>query len=153
MKVGCICIVCALHGHELMGCKSPVRFPVRSHVMTITKSTSRRQGRKGDRPSEGSRRANLRVDGQKSHIRPNPWAREHNIPKPDRITWGMVNAAIVQGKFMFLPGEVCQPKLLNGSGGIGSTTAFINMAEISRRREPGVISGERSEGSVIRRHS
>jgi hypothetical protein len=31
----------------------------------------------------------------------------------------MVNAAIVQGKIMQLPGEICQPKLLNGSGGIG----------------------------------
>jgi hypothetical protein len=65
----------------------------------------------------------------------------------------MVNAAIVQGKIMQLPGEICQPKLLNGSGGIGSTTAFIKMAEVSRRREPGAASGERSEGSVIRRYS
>ena len=86
--------------------------------MTITKSTIRRQGPKGDLRSEGSRSENLRVDGQKSHIRPNPWAREHHIPKSIRRTWGMVNAAIVQGKIMQLPEEVCQPKLLNGSGGI-----------------------------------
>lgn len=119
--------------------------------MTITKSTIRRQGLKGDLRFEGSRSENLRVDGQKSHIRPNPWAREHNIPKPIRRTWGMVNAAIVQGKIMQLPGEVCQPKLLNRSGGIGSTTAFIKMAEVSRRREPGINTRERSEGSVVRR--
>ncbi len=75
--------------------------------MTITKSTIRRQGLKGDLRSEGSRSENLRVDGQESHIRPNPWAREHHIPKPIRRTWGMVNAAIVQEKIMFLPGEIC----------------------------------------------
>ena len=83
------------------------------------KSTSRWQGRKGDQPSERSLSANLRADEQKSHIRPNPWVSEHNITKPAWRTWGMVNAAIVQGKIMQLPGEVCQPKLRNGSGGIG----------------------------------
>ena len=57
--------------------------------------------------SERSRSANLRADGQKPYIRPNPWAREHNIPKPVRKTWGLVNAAVVQGKIMFLPGEIC----------------------------------------------
>ncbi len=66
--------------------------------MTITKSTIQRQEPKGDPRFEGSRSEDLRVDGQKSHIRPNPWARERNILKPDRRTWGMVNAAIVQGK-------------------------------------------------------
>ncbi|MBZ0109798.1 MAG: hypothetical protein K8F52_14150 [Candidatus Scalindua rubra] len=63
----------------------------------------------------------------------------------------MVNAAIVQGKIMQLPGDVCQPKLLNGSGGIWSTTALIKMAEVSRRRGPGIYPRERSEGSVVRR--
>ena len=57
--------------------------------------------------SERSRSANLRADEQKPHRRPNPRAREHNIPKPVRRTWGLVNAAVVQGKIMFLPGEVC----------------------------------------------
>ena len=57
--------------------------------------------------SERSRSANLRADVQKPHSRPNPWAREHNIPKPVRRTWGLVNAAVVQGKIMFLPGEIC----------------------------------------------
>jgi hypothetical protein len=71
------------------------------------KSTSRRQGRKGDRPSGRSRSANLRADEQKSHIRPNPWVSGHNITKPVWRTWGMVNAAVVQGRIMFLPGEIC----------------------------------------------
>ena len=57
--------------------------------------------------SERSRSANLRADGQKSHIRPNPWVSEHNITKPVRRTWGLVNAAVVQGKIMLLPGEIC----------------------------------------------
>ena len=75
--------------------------------MSPSKSTSRRQGRKGDRPSERSRSANLRADEQKSHIRPNPWVSGHNITKPVWRTWGMVNAAVVQGRIMFLPGEIC----------------------------------------------
>jgi len=54
--------------------------------------------------SERSPSANLRADEQKSHRRPNPWAREHNIPKPVRRTWGLVNAAVVQREIMSLPG-------------------------------------------------
>ena len=146
-------IVCARHGHDLMGCKSPVHIPVRNHLMILTKSTSQWQGRKGDRPSEGSLRANLRADGQKPHIRPNPWVSGHNITKPVRITWGMVNAAVVQGKIMQLPGEICQPKLPNGSSGTEPAKVRVNMAEVSRRREPEEYLGERSEGSVIRRRS
>ena len=45
-------LVYARHGRELMGCKSPVREPMVSILMDTTKSTSRRQGREGDRPSE-----------------------------------------------------------------------------------------------------
>ena len=63
--------------------------------------------------------------------------------------WGMVNAAVVQGKIMFLPGEICQPKSLNGSGGTEPAKVRVNMTEVSRGREPGVYPGERSEGSVI----
>ena len=36
------------------------------------------------------------------------------MTKPVRITWGMVNAAVVQGKIIQLPGEICLPELLNG---------------------------------------
>ena len=32
---------------------------------------------------------------------------EHNITKPAWRIWGLVNAAVVQGKIMFLPGEIC----------------------------------------------
>ena len=65
----------------------------------------------------------------------------------------MVNAAVVQGKIMFLPGESCQPKLLNRGGGTEPARVRVNMAEVSRRREPGDLLGERSEGSVIVRCS
>jgi len=85
--------------------------------LSTLKSTSRRQGRKGDRPSEGSLRANLRANVQKPHIRPNPWASQHNMTKPIWRTWEMVNEVVVQGRIMFLPGEICQPKLSNVSGG------------------------------------
>jgi hypothetical protein len=54
---------------------------------------------------------------------------------------------------MLLPGEICQPKRLNGRGGTEPTTVRVNMAEVSRRREPRACPGERSEGSVIGRCS
>jgi hypothetical protein len=132
---------------------SPLYIIRKGVKVTTLKSTSRRQGWKGDRPSEGSRRANLRADGQKSHTRPNPRASQHHLTKPIRNFWGMVNAAVVQEKIMLLPGEICQPKLLNGSGGTVPARARVNMAEVSRGREPGFLPGERSEGSVIGRCS
>jgi hypothetical protein len=73
-----------------------------------TKSTSRRQGREGDRPSEGSRSANVRADGQKPHTRLSSWASWHNTTKPTGSR-GRVNAAVVHGKFTFLSGEICLP--------------------------------------------
>jgi hypothetical protein len=78
------------------------------HVMNTTKSTSRRQGRKGDRPSEGSRSANVRADGQKPHTRLSSWASWHNTTKPAG-SWGRVNAAVVHERFTFLSGEICLP--------------------------------------------
>ena len=79
-----------------------------SSEMDTTKSTSRRQGREGDRPSEGSRSANVRADGQKPHTRLSSWASWHNTTKPagsrDRV-----NAAVVHGKFTSLSGEICLP--------------------------------------------
>jgi len=62
---------------------------------------------------------------------------------------GMVNAAVVQRKIMFLPGEICLPRCRNGHGGTEPAKVRVNKAEVSRRREPGACSGERSEGSVI----
>ncbi len=85
-------------------------------LMDTTKSTSRRQGRKGDRPSEGSRRANVRADGQKPHTRLSSWASWHNTTKPAG-SGGRVNAAVVHGKFTFLSGEICLPcgrRLMSG---------------------------------------
>jgi len=76
--------------------------------MNTTKSTSRRQGREGDRPSEGSRSAYVRVDEQKPHTRLSPWASWHNTTKPAG-SGGRVNAAAVHGKFTFLSGEICLP--------------------------------------------
>ena len=65
--------------------------------------------------------------------------------------WGMVNVGVVQGRIMLLPGEICQPKRLNGRGGTEPAKVCVNMAEVSRGREPRSFSGERSEGSVIGR--
>ena len=76
---------------------------------------------------------------------------QHDEAHPD--LWGMANAAVVQGKIMLLPGEICQPKRLNGCGGTEPAKVRVNMAEVSRGREPGCFSGERSEGSVIGRCS
>jgi len=69
-------------------------------------STSPRQGRKGDRPSEGSRSANVRADRQEPHTRLSPWASWHNTTKPEG-SGARVNAAVVHGKFTFLSGEIC----------------------------------------------
>ncbi len=54
-------------------------------MIATLKRSSRRQVRGGDDPCEGSLSANLRVDGQKQHIRLNPGASKHNIAKPIRI--------------------------------------------------------------------
>ncbi len=62
-------IVYAQHGHELMGCKSPVGEPKLIHHESII-TTSRRQGQIREEMSEGSPSANLRADEQKSHRRP-----------------------------------------------------------------------------------
>ena len=77
-------------------------------LMNTIKSTSRRQGREGDRPSEGSRSAKVRADEQKPHTRLSPWASWHNTTKPAG-SGGRVNAAVVHGKFTFLSGEICLP--------------------------------------------
>ena len=74
--------------------------------MDTNKSTSRRQGRKGDRPSEGSRSANVRDDEQKPHRRFSSWASRHNTSEAHRFG-SRINAAFVHGKFTFLSGEIC----------------------------------------------
>ena len=76
--------------------------------MDTTKSISRRQGRFREKSSEGSRSANVRVDGQKLHIRLSLWASWHNTTKPAG-SGGRVNAAVAHGKLTFLSGEICLP--------------------------------------------
>jgi hypothetical protein len=87
-------IVYAQHGHELMGCKSPVGEPKLIHHESIL-TTSRRQGQIREEMSEGSPSAKLRADEQKSHRRPSlqgEWAQDHETPG----SGGKVNAAVVQ---------------------------------------------------------
>src|SRR5512137_362951 len=91
-----------------MECKSPVQEPIVLMFMNTIKSTSRRQGWEGDRPSEGSRSANVRADGQKPHTRLSSWASWHNTTKPAG-SGSRVNAAVVHGKFTSLSGEICLP--------------------------------------------
>ena len=71
-------------------------------------STSQWQGRKGDRPSEGSLTANVRADGQKPHTRLSPRASQHHMTKPTG-SGGRVNAAVVHGKCTLLSGDICAP--------------------------------------------
>lgn len=74
---------------------------------------------------------------------------QHDEARPD--LWGMVNAAVVQGKIMSLPGEICRPKRPNGRGGTAPAKVRVNTAEVSRGQELGDVPEERSEGSVIGR--
>ena len=76
-------LVYARHGHELMGCKSPVGDPALSIEMMAT--TSRRQGRHREVSSEGSPSAKVRADEQKRHRRPGPRASQHNMTKPTGV--------------------------------------------------------------------
>ena len=94
----------AQHGRELMGCKSPVGEPS-LHEGKETTTTSQRQGRFREKPSEGSLGANLRADEQKLHPRPSLWASQHHMAKP-LGSGGRVNEAVVQGQFTFVSGEV-----------------------------------------------
>ncbi len=121
--------------------------------MTTLKVLAESKAWEGDRTAERSWSANLRADVQKLHIKAEPQGEsaQHDEAHPD--LWGMVNAAVVQGKIMFLPGEICQPKRLNGRGGTEPAKVRVNMAEVSRGREPRACPGERSEGSVIGRCS
>ena len=73
----------ARHGHELMGCKSPVGVPEMPFHWANT-TTSRRQGQTHEGMSEGSPSAKVRADGQKPHRRLSPWASQHPMTKPAR---------------------------------------------------------------------
>jgi hypothetical protein len=107
----------------ILSSASPVYIFWRRVILTSLKSASRRQGGRREPTSERSPSANLRADGQKPDTRPNPWVSKHNeanpkhlmcfgcrIAKPNQPTWGMVNQAVMEGKIMQLPGEICQPE-------------------------------------------
>ena len=132
---------------------SPLYLIWKEVILTTLKVLAESKAWEGDRTAERSWSANLRADVQKLHIKAEPQGEsaQHDEAHPD--LWGMVNAAVVQGKIMFLPGEICQPKRLNGRGGTEPAKARVNMAEVSRGREPRACPGERSEGSVIGRCS
>ena len=96
---------------DLSACNAQAGSPLYENrtvfmIKNTIKSTSRRQWRKGDRPSEGSRSANVRDDGQKPHTRLSLRASWHNTTKPTG-SGDRVNAAFVHGKFTFLSGEIC----------------------------------------------
>ncbi len=115
--------------------------------MKALKSTSRRQGRKGDRASEGSLSANLRAYAQKLYqAEPQGESAPLDEAQPDHC--GRVNTVVVQRKIVFLPGESYLPKLSNDSGGTEPAKVRVNRVEVSRRRELREYSEERSEGSV-----
>ena len=121
---------------------SPLYIVWRGVKIDNSKSTSRRQGRKGDRPSERSPSANLRADEQKLHIKAEPQGEsaQHDEAHPD--LWGMVNAAVVQGKIMFLPGEIC-PTVRPPLGGSASrSNAWGDWAEVSRWHSSGFLTDE-----------
>ena len=112
---------------------SPLYIVWKEVKLTSLKSTSRRQGRKGDRPSERSLSANLRADEQKLHIKAEPQGEsaQHDEAQPD--LWEMVNAAVVQGKIMLLPGEICSSLRPPLGGSAACSNAWGDWAEVSRR--------------------
>jgi len=118
--------------------------------MTTSKSTSRWQGREGDRTSERSLSANLRANGQKLYqAEPQGESAQHDEAQPDHC--GRVNTVVVQRKIVSLPGETYPPKHSNGCGGTEPAKVRVNRVGVSRRREPKIKLRERSEGSVMRR--
>ena len=101
-------------------------------IKNTIKSTSRRQWREGDRPSEGSRSAKVRDDEQKPHTRLSLRASQPHMTKPTG-SGDKVNAAFVHGKFTFLSGEICLPcvetvmsKAGTGSSGIERTWHILS---------------------------
>ncbi len=127
---------------------SPLYLIWKEVNMTTLKVLAESKVRKVDRPAERSWSANLRADGQKLHSKAEPQGEsaQHDEAHPD--LWGRVNAAVVQGKIMFLPGEICLPSVLNWTGGTEPAKARVNRAEVSRGREAYQEVSERSEGSV-----
>ena len=115
--------------------------------MNALKSTSRWQGRQGDRASERSLSAKLRAYGQKLYqAEPQGESAQHDEAQPDHC--GMVNTGVVQRKIVSLPGESYLPKRSNDRGGTEPAKVRVNRVEVSRRQELRIHPEERSEGSV-----
>ena len=74
--------MCAQHGRDVMGWKSPVGVPTLIRHIGLMITTSRRQGQGREGLSGGSRSANVRGDGQKLHRRPGLRASWHLVAKP-----------------------------------------------------------------------
>jgi hypothetical protein len=81
-------------GVNLWGESPLYENPVNAEI-SISRSTSRRQGRSRETGSGGSRSAKLRADEQKQHTRPSLRASQHNMTKPTDLG-DRVNAAVVQ---------------------------------------------------------
>ena len=96
---------------------SPLYIIWKEVKLTTLKVLAESKVRKGDRPAERSWSANLRAHGQKLHIKAEPQGESAQHDEVHPGLWGRVNAAVVQGKIRFLPGEICQPKRRNGRGG------------------------------------
>lgn len=97
--------------------------------------------------SEGSLSANLRAYAQKQYqAEPQGESAQHDEARLDHC--GMVNTEVVQGKIVFLPGEICWPKRCNSRDGTVFAKMRANTAEVSRGREPGRFYRERSSDSV-----
>ncbi len=120
----------------------------RTDVIT---STSQWQGRKGDRPSEGSLAADVRADGQKPHTRLSSRASQHHMTKPTG-SGDRVNAAVVHGKFTFLSGEICATcdRIVMRESGTGQTRR-TRPRRISRCRLIRVPHGNHEPDSISRR--
>jgi hypothetical protein len=104
---------------------------------------------KGDLRTERSLSANLRANGQEQHSKAEPQGKSAQHDEAQLDHCGRVNAVVVQRKIMSLPGEICLPKLPNGSGGTEPAKVRVNRAEVSRGRELNKFVEERSKGSVI----
>jgi hypothetical protein len=65
---------------------------------------------------------------------------QHDEAHPD--LWGMVNAAVVQGRIMRLPGEICPALRLPSGGSASCSNAWGDWAEVSRRHSSGFLMDE-----------
>ena len=65
---------------------------------------------------------------------------QHDEAHPD--LWGMVNAAVVQGKIMLLPGEICPTVRPPFGGSAPCSNAWGDWAEVSRRHSSGFLTDE-----------